>query len=82
MKTSKAKRWTKDSKEEIKLTSLIKWRVARLGKKLGMSWLAIGAEFPRIKEEQFKRAFDRSMKILECEELCTLHLRHTMFLRF
>ena len=49
-------------------------RGMRLDEKPDIAWLTFGAEFPGFKEGQFKRAFDRSMKSLKCEELGACNL--------
>ena len=55
---------------------------ASLSKKIGAVWLVLRAEFPVIKEEQFKRAFDRNARGLKYEELGTRSLWREAHFRF
>ena len=47
---------------------------ASLGEKLDMEWLTFGAEFPALKEDQFKRDFDHIMKDFKHKVLGTRSL--------
>ena len=76
MKVEKAKRWTKDGKEDHKSLGLVEGGSVSLDEKLEVPWLTFGAEFPGLKEDQFKWAFDHNTKVLKCEELGTRNLRH------
>ena len=52
-----------------------------LDEKLDTAWLTFGAEFPGFKEDHFKKAFDRNVKVLKCEELGMHNLWHAMCFR-
>ena len=71
MKTVKQKRWMKVRKKDHKPHGLIEGGAMCLGEKPHTAWLTLGAELPGFKECQFKRAFDRNVKILKCEEVGT-----------
>ena len=81
MKKTKAKRRKKYGNEDLKLIGLIEKGKVSLDEKPDASWLTFGAEFTGLKEEQFKWAFDRSMKCRKCKELGALDLWHSMRLR-
>ena len=54
---------------------------ASLDEKPDTAWLTFGAEFLGLKEDQFKRAFDRSAKALKCEELGARNTRRATHFR-
>ena len=67
----------KSRKEDFKLMGLVEGGVASLGKKSGAAWLNFRVELLKLKEDQLRRALDRSEKYSKCKEVdthCTLLL--------
>ena len=72
----------KDDKEDLKLTGMIEGGAMSFDEKPDIAWLTFGAEFTGLKEAQFKRAFDHSIKRVKSKESGTRSAWHAIFLKF
>ena len=71
----------KDGKEDLKLTGLIEGGAMSFDEKPDVACLTFGAEFPSLKEEQFKRAFERNMQRIKSKESGAHDAQHMILLK-
>ena len=81
MKSPKAKRWMKGSKEDLKLTGLIEGGTASFDEKPGVAWLTFWVELLGFKEEQLKRVLERNVKRIAPKESVMCNVQHVTLLK-